>query len=68
MKNILVNKVKTTIKNTLPVNAYFIEGVKKIISNEQPKLKFAKSKFYNTQMMACYTLYKPTFLKNTYDK
>ncbi len=68
MKNILINKVKTTFKNTLPINAYFIEGVKKTNNKNQLKLKFAKSKFYNTQMMACYTLHKPTFLKNTYDK
>lgn len=68
MKNILINKVKPAFKNTLPINAYYAEGIKKTINNNIPKIKFAKSKFYNTQMMACYTLHKPSFLKNTYGK
>jgi hypothetical protein len=63
----LIDKIPIFFKDSLPINTYFVKGIiNKPFKNKQ--LKFAKSDFYNTQKMACYNFYKPSFLRKTYDK
>lgn len=60
---ILEDKIPEYLKNKLPVAINFVEGtVIKVHVNKD--LKYAKSKFYNTQKMSCYNLNKPSFIKN----
>jgi hypothetical protein len=60
---ILEDKIPDHLKDKLPVAISFVEGdVINVRINKD--LKYAKSKFYNTQKMSCYNLNKPSFIKN----
>jgi hypothetical protein len=60
---ILEDKIPDHLKDKLPVSISFVEGY--VVNVQVNKdLKYAKSKFYNTQKMSCYNLYKPSFIKN----
>lgn len=67
MNIILIDIIPNEIKASLPANVFFVKG----ITNEPYKnkqLSFAKSEFYNTNKMSCYSFYKPSFLRKLNEK
>ncbi len=67
MNTVLINKIPSDLKNSLPVNVFFVKGIT-IESYRNKNLFFANSEFYNTKKMSCYNFYKPSFLRKLNDK
>lgn len=67
MNEKLIDEIPDVFKNSLPVSVCFVTGIT-MEPYKNKQLKFANSDFYNTRKMACYNLYKPSFLRKTYDR
>lgn len=67
MNKKLIDELPSSFKDCFPINVSFVEGIDiNPMINEE--LKFVTSDFYNTKKMACYSFYKPSFLRKNYGK